>query len=106
MSSTEAYPFSFKKASTPEFMGGNRVRAPHDAPEEAEIFPVFQEVAHHFSGESVVAVGRQVVLATGEYVYLCGQKQDYAARFECFEPVFVHLFGSFKAIGRIKQMDA
>lgn len=28
MSSTEAYPFSFKKASTPEFMGGNRVRAP------------------------------------------------------------------------------
>ena len=75
-------------------------------PEEAEIFPVFQEVAHHFSGESVVAVGRQVVLATGEYVYLCGQKQDYAARFECFEPVFIHLLGVFKAIGRIKQMDA
>ena len=28
MSSTEAYPLSFRKASTPEFTGGNSVRAP------------------------------------------------------------------------------
>ena len=77
MSSTEAYPFSFRKASTPEFTGGNSVRAPRLA--NKSILPArstmrlnwlkssrFAKITHHFTGESVVTVGRKVVVTACE----------------------------------------